>query len=46
VVNVTPRPPYPCAKALLLLNKEVGGPLNPGGHAGDGEGNMAVQPIF
>ena len=46
MVNVTPRPPYPRAKALLLLNKEVGGPLNPAGHAGDRERNVAVQPIF
>ena len=46
VVNVKPRPPYTRAKALLLLNKELGGPLHPAGHAGDGEGNAAVQPIF
>jgi len=46
VANVTLRPPYLGAKALLLLNKELDGPLSPAGRAGDGKENAAVQPNF
>jgi hypothetical protein len=42
VVNVTARPPYRRAKALLLFSKGLDESLNPAGRDGDGKGNAPV----